>query len=192
MKPLLLACHLLLFLSYHALAQTIKCVPTDSVTHKIKYEGVVPVANVSQAELTARASAWVASSLGPSTTVNPAAGIPAGQLIGRGTASIAYGKGHVAKLYFVMTISIRDGRYRYELTDLINHNDAMIIGMGGNMRTIPAQDSPVEEAFTRKRNVNRKGEPDADLLAYCQALDAYMNGLIGTLGKAMVKVEKDW
>ena len=97
--------------------------PADSLTHRIKFAGVVAVPGVSAAELQARAREWVALTFQDARQVTQLDDIGRGVLIGRGYTSTwvdasAKRAGSSVPLAFTFRLEFRDGRYRYEVFDL--------------------------------------------------------------------------
>ncbi|MFD2721785.1 hypothetical protein ACFST9_23920 [Hymenobacter monticola] len=129
---MLLPVALLCCLTGTAMGQAPASFPLDKVTRRISYAAVVPAVGVSQADLQARARAW-ASGLAP-------AGKPPVETSEQDTEVLtAYGaqpfaytydmtqtigghpRHHAVKqvLHYTVKLSLREGRYRYELTDFI-------------------------------------------------------------------------
>ncbi len=98
--------------------------PLNPQTRRIAYEGVVPVPGVSAADLYARAAAWVAQTYTPADTVTrqPAQG----ELLVRGARpAVLYRPFQgvprpvfAGAVRHTLTIYVKDGRYKYQLTDL--------------------------------------------------------------------------
>ena len=112
--------------------------PLNPQTQRIAYEGVVPVPGVSEADLYARAAAWVAQTYTPADTVTrqPAQG----ELLVRGArpARLYRPFQGVPRPVFAgavrhrLTIYVKDGRYKYQLTDLTHQaGGAPDINSGG-------------------------------------------------------------
>ncbi|HEX8326394.1 MAG TPA: DUF4468 domain-containing protein [Hymenobacter sp.] len=119
----LLAC----LLGHEAAAQSrpslIPNLPSDSLTHRIKFVGVVAVPGASAAELQARAREWLALTFQDAREVVQLDDATRGVLIGRGyTRTIddpAIKKNSSTEpLSFTLRLDFRDGRYRYEVFDL--------------------------------------------------------------------------
>lgn len=99
--------------------------PLDENTHRITYAGVVPVEGTKQAELLARAKVW-ASGVVVNTTapvVTNEQGTDIVTVSGSHPMSIkmplSMGATTALLLRFTATISIREGRYQYRLTEFI-------------------------------------------------------------------------
>jgi len=93
-------------------------VPKDPATGRYKYQGVVTVDGVPSDELYRRAKAWVAAAYESSTDVIKLDDQPGGQLIARGSFTVPFFLGF-AWVKHTWTIEIKDGRYRYTLTDYL-------------------------------------------------------------------------
>lgn len=100
--------------------------PLDATTHRISYEGVVPVPGASAAALYDRARAWVATAYDQHNAQlereDPAAGEI--QLQGTRLAQVYQDYQGVPRASYAgvvrhsLTIYVKDGRYKYVLTDL--------------------------------------------------------------------------
>lgn len=97
--------------------------PADSLTHRIKFQGVVPVPGVSAAELQARAREWVALTFQDAHQVTQLDDAARGVLIVRGYTTTwvdwtAKRPETTMPLAFTCRLDFRQGRYRYEVFDL--------------------------------------------------------------------------
>jgi hypothetical protein len=110
-------------LAHAQVADTVK-LPVDPATQHITYTGVVQVPGVSQAELYTRAKLWFANTFKSATEVVQADEKEAGIVQGRGWAPISVHfigpKRPTTNLRMWQTIKImvKEGRYRYEITNL--------------------------------------------------------------------------
>jgi hypothetical protein len=128
MSKLLLLLMVALGLPGTALAQTRTVrapnLPADSLTHRIKFTGVVAVPGVSAAELQARAREWVALTFQDAHQVMQLDDATRGVLIGRGFTvmwtdlTLIETGGTPRPLAFTFRLDFREGRYRYEVYDL--------------------------------------------------------------------------
>ncbi|MDO7849195.1 DUF4468 domain-containing protein [Hymenobacter sp. M29] len=94
--------------------------PLDADTHRITYAEVVPVEGASQAELYARAKLWFASTFKSAKDVVQAEDKEAGVLQGKGWQDIyikSMGIPSASKLWYTVKLAVKDGRYRYEVTE---------------------------------------------------------------------------
>ena len=110
--------------SQQAAAQTMPLkLPTDSLSGKIVYQKVIAVPGVSAAELYGRARGWLARYMEVSAiTLDDRAG---GKLVAHYHS--IYTKHFLLSRYPMdvwrtLTISVREGRYRYEMTDFTARN----------------------------------------------------------------------
>ena len=92
------------------------------MTHRFAYEAVVPVAGVSQADLVLRARAWTQRAA-PAGQVPVLATVPDTEVV-RTTAARPFafgwgGKALLCELRYTAKISVRAGRYKYELKDFV-------------------------------------------------------------------------
>lgn len=108
-----------------AWGQTRPVVPPGPAPHRFTYAAVVPVAGVSQAALVLRARAWAQrvtpASLAPVITSDTSTEV----IRTTGICPFAYeqenlsGKTLLATLRYNATISLREGRYKYEVTGFV-------------------------------------------------------------------------
>lgn len=97
--------------------------PADSLTGRIKFQGVVAVPGVPAAELHARAREWVALTFQDAHQVTQLDDAARGVLILRGYTTTwvdvkAKRPVGTTPLLFTCRLDFRDGRYRYEVFDL--------------------------------------------------------------------------
>jgi hypothetical protein len=127
MNKLLLVVLLLGALSSSALAQRplvpAPGLPADSLTGRIKFQGVVPVPGAPAAELQARAREWVALTFQDVRQVTQLDDAARGVLILRGYTTTWVDTKvkrplDTTPLAFTCRLDFRDGRYRYQVFDL--------------------------------------------------------------------------
>ena len=97
--------------------------PTDSLSQRIPFRGVVPVPGVSAAELQARAREWVALTFEDAHQITQLNDAARGMLIGRTYTNtwvdrVLHPNDDPEQLSFAFRLDFRDGRYRYEVFDL--------------------------------------------------------------------------
>lgn len=98
--------------------------PLNTQSQRIAYEGVVAVPGVSEADLYARASAWIAKTYNASDVVTGKSA--QGELLVKGARLASLFRpyeGVLRQVYagvirHTLTIYVKDGRYKYQLTDL--------------------------------------------------------------------------
>lgn len=126
MKTVLLLCALCLSLGAAGQVAPLPSLPTDSLTHKITYQGVVQVPGASQLELYSRAREWFAATFGSSKAVLEVDDRESGKLIGRAYAQFEFSGGFGPTVPWAMwrTIKVetKDGRYRYTITNFMLGN----------------------------------------------------------------------
>ena len=95
--------------------------PADSLTHRIKFQGVVAVPGASAAELQGRAREWVALTFQDAHQATQLDDAGRGVLIVRGITTtwvnLARKFPTTSALSFTCRLEFRDGRYRYEVFD---------------------------------------------------------------------------
>jgi hypothetical protein len=101
--------------------------PVDPQTKLITYQGVVEVPGVSKADLYTRAYAWVANAYRSANAVVQMQDKEAGQLVAKGLTRITVRTMGMdmdaGVIRHTLTIYVKDGRYKYVLTNL-THEDS--------------------------------------------------------------------
>lgn len=97
--------------------------PTDSLSQRIPFRGVVPVPGVTAAELYSRAREWVALTFEDAHQVIQLDDAARGVLIGRAYTNtwvdrVLHPNDDPELLSFAFRLDFRDGRYRYEVFEL--------------------------------------------------------------------------
>jgi hypothetical protein len=95
-----------------------QALPRNSQTGRITYEGVVQVDGVSKADLFTRANAWAARTYRSANDVIQLNDKEAGQLILKGNSRVSSRGSDFGVVRHTLTIYVKDGRYKYVLTDL--------------------------------------------------------------------------
>lgn len=125
---------LILVLTFRISAQDL---PLNPETNKVTYSEVIEVKGASKDDLYLRAKNWALSNSYKPKTDRKAEG----SYITKGQFTVQYpspmkGMNHSGKVTFTMSISLKDGKYRYEMTDFIHESDR---GNGGKLEnTDPA------------------------------------------------------
>ena len=97
--------------------------PIDSETGKFQYQEVVNLdSTISKNEIYSKVKEWVAINYKQAKDVIQMDDKEAGKIIVKGNFPITYYMNE-AWIYHTLTIEIKDGRYRYTLTDLIFENN---------------------------------------------------------------------
>lgn len=95
--------------------------PIDQKTNLFRYQEVVTIDSVSSDELYSRAKAWIATFYKSANDVIQLDDQNTGRLIVKGNFGIIYYMSN-AWVNHTLTIEMKDGRYRYILTDFIFDN----------------------------------------------------------------------
>ena len=183
MKKLILIA--LLFASTKLLAQDI---PVDSVTHKVTYQEVVKVDNTPQAELYNRAKSWFAKSFRSANKVLQMYDKDLGKLIGKGSEPLTYKYALVNMnytLHYTLAVVVKDGRYRYEITDITVPDD----DPAGYHLTL---DQIVVDGNSGKEKTKKdNGEYRNRFKGYIVNSDLFFKALITDLKTSMAAKSKD-
>ena len=188
--PLLLAMGLL---SASAHGQTseqptlaaIQAIPIDSTTGQVHYSAVVLVPGVSKQELYTRAKAWALKMYNSPADVMRIADADVGVVECQGFADEnvkVLGMGMKDRLYFTTRISVKEGRYKYEFSDLY-------------FQSYPTNGTPDPPARTveqyRKVSYSKTGKPYGGALNFMQVFLARERILSASIRQAM-KGGDDW
>jgi hypothetical protein len=95
--------------------------PFDETTHQISYQGVVEVSGATKEQLYTRAYEWMARTYRSANAVIQMQDKEAGRLMGKGNSRAVIKGYSVGVVNHTLTIYLKDGRYKYVLTDL-NHD----------------------------------------------------------------------
>ena len=177
MKYLLIV--LLLYPSFVS-AQNI-VLPLDSISGKITYKEVVKD-SLTKDELYIRTKEWFARSFTSAQDVLQMDDRQAGKLIGKGTArgfnnSALLSNGFT--LYYTVSIILKDGKYKYEISDFLAKNDYM------NGITNSDEKYPLENLLHNDRNKKKNGEYRDFMVGYINAIDTAGKSLAESLKKAL-------
>jgi hypothetical protein len=99
--------------------------PFDATTHQIAYQGVVEVAGATKEQLYTRAYEWLAKAYRSANDVIQMQDKEAGRLVGKGTASVRARGLSAGYVRHTLTIYLKDGRYKYVLTDFVHESGGM-------------------------------------------------------------------
>ncbi|TGE22827.1 DUF4468 domain-containing protein [Hymenobacter metallicola] len=137
-------------------------IPTDSATHKVTYSEVIQVPGASKADLYSRAKLWAAKTFPSTDATVQLTDAEAGRIIARGWTRInivTLGIANPMKLWFLVQIDVKDGRYRSIVTDLeyqgeYNPRVTVMSAAAQTART------PADETLTlhNERTHTKKGE----------------------------------
>ncbi|WP_400194089.1 DUF4468 domain-containing protein [Hymenobacter sp. B81] len=156
--------------------------PVDPATKLVTYTAVVQVPGASQNELYARGKVWFVNTFNSAKAVMQAEEKDAGLLIGKGWTGIvkkgALGIPMEEKLWYTVRLSVKEGRYKYEIYQFKTE--------------LPASSSnPTPEASAVESYLVRevkKGDPFYKLVMQGRAqVDAEATKLIESINKAMAQ-----
>ena len=149
------------------------------VEKEVTYTNVVTVDSVKATELYIRAKLWLADAYKSSKDVIQVEDKEAGQIVGKGIASVNWQSTFMSisetKVYHTITIQVKDGRYRYEISSFLVKYDYK----SGN--TIQHAESTLIQ-WSKNREENSK--------KYFANVDEVFKKLIASLEKAMNKPSK--
>lgn len=174
---------LLCLLSVVGRAQTFSTVKVDSVSKRIEFAEVVQADSLKKDELYSRAREWFAKTFKSADHVLQMDDREAGKLIGKGFADLDFSTKMTVikiKMYFTLTISIKDGKYRYVFSDIYYK------GYPNSYDLSPAE-TPAEEVITDEALAKKKNFPvqHKKFVRYREKTLAAINLLSEDLKKAM-------
>lgn len=91
--------------------------PIDSITKNITYTNVVNVDSLSKNELFSRAQEWVVKTYNSGKDVVQLSDKDNGKLIGNGALDVSW-KNMSGYIKYTISIYVKDGKYKYEITNL--------------------------------------------------------------------------
>lgn len=179
MQKLILTTAIIVIASITSIAQLL---PVDPESKLITYSEVVQIDNVSKDELYSRANEWFAKYYKSANAVLQMNNQENGKLVGKPLTTVfvtalgrEYEIGHVK---YTITISCKDGRYKYEITDFMHDAGAIQTGSVG----------PLEKEKTGMLSPNNKQWHQIK-----ENTNEKMLALIADMKKSMsTKTEADW
>jgi len=119
---------MILFCSTMYSQNNIPNLPIDSITKKITYSEVIVDSLTNKQELFSRAREWFAKAYNSSTNVIQMEDKESGKIIGKALMSVNTKSLGVifpnGNINYTISIYIKDGKYKYEITDF-NHTDVI-------------------------------------------------------------------
>lgn len=154
--------------------------PIDPDTKKITYSEVIKLdSTIRKADLYSRAMEWFAKTYISSNEVIQMADREEGRIIGKAVMKVYYksmGREYPSKLRYTVSIFVKQGRYKYEITDFIHETEGPCEEMIDSKKKVMG--------ISMQRNYN----------FYLSQLDEYAKGLIQDIKMSMSKPPKkdDW
>lgn len=117
-----------------AFGQSKQIVPTDSVTNKITYSGVVVLdSSAKKHELYSLTREWFVKAFRSAKDVIQIDDVNNGRIVGKGSTLVTYknvfgSPNEGGNISFIITILLKDGRYKYEITDFYHSGSVLSMG----------------------------------------------------------------
>lgn len=160
-----------LFLSIVCLIVQAQDLPIDSISKKVTYQEVVKVDGASKNELYARAREWFAKTFKSADDVLQMEDMANGKLIGKGC-------NYQSKVFYTVSVSVKDGRYRYEITDFYTRIPASQYSRGFDLT--------IEADLNSKYSKNKKGEYRLGTINHITHTKYAGENIVYSLKKAML------
>ena len=188
-SSLVITLSILLFTLYsYAQDQVLSKLPIDSVTNKLMFSEVVKLDSTKKIELYSRAREWFVKTYNSADDVLQMDDKESGKLLGKAFNDITFesimGSMFTTRMFYTVKIYIKDGRYKYEITDIYYKSYAS--AQVPSMTTYPDDwFIPEEKVFKSngKEKVINKGYRNATLES--------INNLILNLKNSMNIQEKE-
>lgn len=152
----------------------------------ITYSEVVNVEGKTKTELYINANEWIVHTFNSAKDVIQFNDKEAGKIICKTLTSISFGKGWnkviLDPIYFLVTIEVKDGRYKITASNFIHHNVVVLAEIRAE------SDNPLEQYY-KKANPSEKEHQNG--IKTAQLLSEKMHSLFYNALLAMNKVEDD-
>ena len=165
--------------------ETAPTLPIDPESHLVAYTGVVEVLGVTQAQLYSRAYEWVAKNFKSAQDVIQMQDKESGKIIAKGNVKAfikKYPQGHNS---FTLSIYVKDGKYKYDITNFKNENQVVGRYSGDYSMGNFEQEKPSFKMAMMNGRIQRSW----NILRYNNDLE--MKATIASLEAAMTAKTKD-
>jgi hypothetical protein len=162
----------------------------DSTTNKITFLTIERVDSMSRKNLYTNAKIWFTNTFKSAKHVIQLDDPETGIIIGKGFGSIPVSNGLLnvpLDMYFTIKIQVKEGRYKFEVTDIYYHYKAS--------QYAGAYDQYAEEVITDEQVFKKNGEERPVKASYRNSTIAEVNSLFKSLDKQMslqILSKDDW
>ncbi|RFP65932.1 DUF4468 domain-containing protein [Hymenobacter lapidiphilus] len=167
--------------------------PVDPDTGKVTYSDVVQVPGATQAELYARAQLWAAKTFPSTDATVQLSDAATGRVVARGWDRInivVMGFGNPFKLWFLVQLDCKDGRYRSIVTDLEYQGEynPKVTVMSAAQQTAR---TPAEANLLTKNSAthNKKGELRPVIASYRKQTDETVRSIQAGIKAALTAAQ---
>jgi hypothetical protein len=164
-------------------------IPRDSVSGKIVYEGVVQVPGASKQELYMRAQEWAVKTFRSAKDVLQVQDASGGRLIAKACYEKPYyilASRFVNYFWHTVKVDVKDGRYRYEITDFYIEGTSKMLGTPKEMEAqIPVSSKSVGSGV-------KSGNPKGNYKQHIDGVKELADAEITSLKAAMLTKTKDF
>jgi len=126
---------LAIFVSFSAFTQNL---PIDSTSNRITYTAVVDMPEATKDQLYIRANEWFARTYNSSQKVLQVQDQEAGKLIGKALSKSTLKGYDAGYIKYTISVFVKDGKYKYEVTDLTHEKGSSSLGSGGALENSKA------------------------------------------------------
>ena len=161
--------------------------------NRIVFSEVIQVDGVSKKELFNRARKWFADYYNSSETVIDLEDKESGILIAKplGYANIPYILGFTAvKMFYTINIYVKDGRYKYEITDIINETDPS--EFNGYRSSKTNIESVINDYMVFKPNGKIREKSKNWKVATIKMVYKIADDLVESMNNSVVDSDHDW
>ena len=190
MKKLVLPLLFICSLSYGQKESLI--LPIDSITNKITYSGVVKIDSVNKQELYSRAREWFAKAYKNSSKVIQMEDKESGKIVGKAMIEV-YGstlgiRNEGGNINYTISIYIKEGRYKYEVTDF--YHTGFVSHSQYGTAYIP-DGGPCEKLYKEKKGIPMINTYKNTYEKYLNEMDITTKILIEDLKQSMESKSKN-
>lgn len=162
-----------------------KTIIVDSITRRVTFSQVVKMDSTTKKQLYINAKIWFVNIFRSANHVIQMDDPDLGLLIGKGYSDIF---GSYVKMYFTVKVQCKEGRYRFELTDIYYKREPSTYDLN------PSEQFPeqmITDEYLYKKNGERKPLMDSYRQETLLVVDRLFNSLKGQMVKS-VGDKEDW
>lgn len=145
--------------------------PISTSTGKVTYEDVITIDGLSASQIYVRGNEWFAKTFNSANDVIQMQDKEAHKIIGKGAISVVLRRANVGYFYYTISFYAKDGRFKYEITDIYHEN------INGSSGGDIINEKPECGTFSMMKSewANIKSQANDNILALTMSLKNYFN-----------------